>query len=109
VFWPLQSSFEFSGVPKDLGVSKDSQVPISGVLMSSSRSFKVGLQHSPSIYYSLQENTIFSIIKKKKKPLCPLVQLDQNVLLDNQFVPIYFDCHVFLTMRSWDVLSSQND
>jgi hypothetical protein len=39
VFWPLKSNSEFSGVPKD------SQVPISGVWVSSSHSFEVGLRH----------------------------------------------------------------
>jgi hypothetical protein len=41
VFWPLQSNSEFSGVPED------SQVPILGVWMSSSHSFKVGLRQEP--------------------------------------------------------------
>ncbi len=39
MFWPLKSNSEFSGVPKD------SQVPISGVWVSSSHSFEVGLRH----------------------------------------------------------------
>jgi hypothetical protein len=39
VFWPLQSSSEF------LGVSKDSQVPFSGVWVGPHTSLKVGLRH----------------------------------------------------------------
>jgi hypothetical protein len=46
VFWPLQLNSKFSGV------SEDSQVPISGVWMSSSHSFKVGLRH----FYSFSLN-----------------------------------------------------
>jgi hypothetical protein len=47
VFWPLQSSSEFSGVPED------SKSPALGVWVSSSHLAKVGLRQSRAFVFSL--------------------------------------------------------
>ncbi len=63
------------------------------------------------LIFITRKHNLFNYKKKKKKktPFAPLSDQIKMLFWTSQFVSICFDCHVFLTMKSWDVLISQND
>jgi len=94
VFWLLQLNSEFSGV------SEDSQVPISGVWVSSSHSFKVGLWHYVWDEREGDGSKSSNVAMKRRRRQCTVIFLCEGGVVEKKNVMAILVAFFFYG-RSW--------